>query len=68
MGWKWVPQKYGERHLPLLNMNQVPEKLYLGQWLYKKKLSNQCCLTAEIEPVQDKMNIFVYENSTKNYK
>jgi hypothetical protein len=54
--------------LPSLNMNQVPEKLYLGQWLYKKNLSNQCCLTAQIEPVQDKMNIFVHENSTKNYK
>ena len=36
-------------------MNQVPEKLYLGSvTVYNKKLSSQCNLTAQIEPVQDK--------------
>jgi hypothetical protein len=35
-------------------MNQVPEKLYHGQWPYNKKKSIQCNLIAQIEPVHDK--------------
>jgi hypothetical protein len=38
------------RFLPSLNMNQVPEKLYLGQWPYmKKKIASQCNLTVQIK-------------------
>jgi len=49
-----VPSVKSALLLQLLNMNKVPEKLYLYQW-YSKKLSSQCNLTAEIEPVQDKL-------------
>ena len=49
---------YCYRSLPLLNINQVPEKLYLGQWLYMtKKLSSLCNLIAQIELVQDKQGL-----------
>ena len=48
----WNPCLYCYRFWPLLNMNPVPDKLHLGQWLYIAKLysviaiwilkSNQC--------------------------
>jgi hypothetical protein len=46
-------------------MTGVPEKLYFGQWQYKrKKLSSQCNLTAQIEQVQDKTSKHL--NLTRN--
>lgn len=45
-----------ELSLPLLNVNQVPENLYLVQCqtVYSKKLFRQCNLSVQIEQVQDK--------------
>jgi hypothetical protein len=39
---------------PSIYINQVPEKLYFGQWVIIIKLSSKCNLTVQIEPVQDK--------------
>ena len=51
----WRPCLYCYHFLPSLNMNQVPEKQYLGQWtIYSKNVSGQCNLTAHVEPIQDK--------------
>jgi hypothetical protein len=51
----WRPCLYCYHFLPSLNMNQVPEKQYLGQWtIYSKNVFGQCNLTAHVEPIQDK--------------
>ena len=47
-----------------LYMNQVPEKLYLGQWSYSKILSSQCKLMAQIELVLDKCFKYLSSNTT----
>jgi hypothetical protein len=43
MGSSWSPDLYCSRFLPSDNMNQVPEKIYLGQWscITKKNQSMQ---------------------------
>jgi len=41
--------------LLFLTVAYVSEKLYLGQWLYNKNLFSESNLTAQIEPVQDKL-------------
>ena len=52
----WHQCLYYYHFFLLLNRNGVPEKLYLDQSLYiAKKIASQCNLTAQIEPVQDKM-------------
>jgi hypothetical protein len=65
----WCQRLYCYRFFLLLNRNQVPEMLYFGQWPYiAKKLSSQCNLTPQIEPVQDKTGLYCNQHIYCLYK
>ena len=41
------------RFLPSLNMNQVPENIFVDQWPYTTPNTSQCTFTAQLELLQN---------------